>query len=237
MISDPTLLVPIDASDPEEPALELVDVLHPLRVVVLGYYPVPDQTPPNQLREEYEAAAKDAMEATMQRFVDVGADMESVLVFTRDRVQSVDRVANEYECDAVLVPGTVESLDRILVSLKDEQNMFRVLEVVSLLMEAGEPEVTLYHAESIEKGSAKSELYLRGATDWLAERGLDRERISWEEPTADTQQSELLDLASDHDFVLTGEFEPGIRERVLGDMPGRIHDQTGRPVLTVRKER
>lgn len=237
MISDPTLLVPIDASDPEEPTVELVDLLHPLRIVVLGYYPVPDQAAPNQLRAEYEEEAKNAMKSIIQRFADVGADVESVLVFTRDRVQSVDRVANEYGCDAVLVSGTVESLDRVLVSLKDEQNMFRVLEVVGLLMESGDPEVTLYHAESIEKGSARSELYLRGATDWLADRGLDRGRITWEEPTADTQQSDLLELASDHDFILMGEYEPGIRERVLGDMPNRIHDQTGRPVLTVRKER
>ncbi|MFB6242844.1 MAG: universal stress protein UspA [Halobaculum sp.] len=237
MITEPTLLVPIDASDPDEPALELVDVLRPLRIVVLGYYPVPDQSAPEQIRDQYEDDAKAALRESIQRFADAGADIESVLVFTRDRVQSVDRVANEQECDAVLISGAVEQLDEILVSLKDEQNMFRVLEVVGLLMEAGDPEVTLYHAESVERGSAKSELYLRGATDWLVERGLDRDRIAWREPTAETQQSQLLDLAEDHDFVVTGEYEPGIRERVLGDMPNRIHDRTGRPVLVVRKER
>jgi nucleotide-binding universal stress UspA family protein len=237
MIDDPTILVPIDASAPEEPALELVEVLRPLRIVVLGYYPVPDQASPNQIREAYEREATDALERSVRQFVDAGADIDSVLVFTRDRVQSTDRVANEYDCDAVLVPGRVDRLDRVLVSLKDEQNMFRVLEVVGLLMEAGAPEVTLYHAESIEKGSAKSELYLRGATDWLVERGLDRERIAWREPTAETQQSELLDLAEEHDFVVMGESEPGVRERVLGDVPNRVHDRTEKPVLIIRKER
>jgi len=237
MIDDPTILVPIDASNPEEPPLELVDVLRPLRIVVLGYYPVPDQAAPNQIRDAYEQEATDALETSVRQFVDAGADIDSVLVFTRDRVQSTDRVANEYDCDAVLVPGHVERLDRVLVSLKDEQNMFRVLEVVGLLMEAGAPEVTLYHAESIEKGSAKSELYLRGATDWLVERGLDRERITWREPTAETQQSALLDLADEHDFVVMGESEPGVRERVLGDVPNRVRDRTNKPVLIIRKER
>lgn len=237
MIDDPTILVPIDASNPEEPPLELVDVLRPLRIVVLGYYPVPDQAAPDQIRDAYEQEATDALETSVRQFVDAGADIDSVLVFTRDRVQSTDRVANEYACDAVLVPGHVERLDRVLVSLKDEQNMFRVLEVVGLLMEAGAPEVTLYHAESIEKGSAKSELYLRGATDWLVERGLDRERITWREPTAETQQSALLDLADEHDFVVMGESEPGVRERVLGDVPNRVHDRTNKPVLIIRKER
>ncbi|MFB6297443.1 MAG: universal stress protein UspA [Salinirussus sp.] len=237
MIDDPTILVPIDASDPDELPVDLVDLLHPLRIVTLGYYPVPDQAAPQQIRETHEDDAKDALEASVQPFAEVGAEIESLLVFTRDRTQSIDRVANEFDSDGVLVPGAVENLDRILVSLKDEQNMFRVLEVVGLIMEAGDPEVTLYHAESIEKGSARSELYLRGATDWLVERGLSRERITWKEPTAETQASDLLDLSAEHDFVVTGEFEPGIRERVLGEMPNRIHDRTGRPVLVVRKER
>jgi hypothetical protein len=237
MMEKPKLLVPVDASDPAELPLEFVDLLCPMDIVVLGIYPVPDQTAPEQLRDEFRAEAKAAIEPAVRSFANRCTDVESVLVFTRDRVQTTDRVANDYECDAVLVPGTVERLDRILVSLKDEQNMFRVLEVVGLLAEAGEPNVTLFHSESVAQGSAKSELYLRGATDWLTERGLDRERISWEEPTEETQESDLVDLARDHDFVITGESDPGIRERVVGDMPDRIHEQTDRPVLTVRKER
>jgi nucleotide-binding universal stress UspA family protein len=235
MITDPTLLVPIDASDPEEPGLELVELLRPLRIVVLGYYPVPDQTAPKQLQAEHEAEAKSALEGCAQQFAEAGADIDTVLVFTRDRVQTVDRVANEYDCDAVLAPAAVESLNRILVSLKDEQNMFRVLEVVRLVMEAGEPAVTLFHAESIERGSARSELYLRGATDWLTERGLDRDAISWVEPTAETQENELLELAASHDLVVMGETGPSVRERVVGVLSNRVHDRTGKPVLTYQR--
>ncbi|SDX63541.1 universal stress protein UspA [Halobellus clavatus] len=237
MIENPTLLVPVDVSAQEDPSLDLIEVLRPLRVVVLGYYPVPDQTAPQQIRDEYEQEAKDDLETIVQQFAGSDADVQSVLVFTRDSAQSIDRVANEYDCDSVLVSGVTGEIARVLVSLKDEQNMFRVLGVVESLMASNDLEVTLYHAESIEKGSAKSELYLRGATDWLTERGLDREAISWEEPTAETQESALLDLAESHDLVVTGEYEPDIRERVVGTVPDRIHDRTGRPVVVVRKER
>jgi nucleotide-binding universal stress UspA family protein len=237
MMEDPKLLVPIDASDPEELPLELVEVLHPMSVVVLGLYPVPDQTAPEQLRDENREEAKEAMEPAVRAFAAHGVDIESVLVFTRDRVQTTDRVANDYGCDAVLAPGAVERLDRIVVSLKDERNMFRVLEVVGLVAEASEPTVTLFHAESTERGSAKSELYLRGATDWLTERGIERERISWEEPTEETRESDLVELTEDNDFVVMGESDPGIRERVVGELPRRVHEQTTTPVLTVRKER
>lgn len=237
MIDDPKLLIPIDASAPEEPPQALVDLLAPLQIVVLGHYPVPDQAAPHQLQETYEDEAKAAMEPVVRRFVEQGTDVESVLVFTRDHVTSIDRVANEHDCDAVLVPGSVGDLGNVLVSLKNEQNMFRVLEVVGLLLDETDPDVTLFHAESIEKGSAISELLLRGATDWLTERGLDRDRITWREPTAETQTTDLLDLADDHDFVIMGEEAPSLPERVLGDLPDRIHARTGRAVLVVRKER
>jgi nucleotide-binding universal stress UspA family protein len=237
MIDDPTVLVPIDASDPNEYPAGIIDLLAPAKVVVLGYYPVPDQAAPDHLQEEYQEEAKAAMEPTVRSFAQQGTAVESVLVFTRDRTQSIDRVANEFGCDAVLVPGDTHDLNNVLVSLKDETNMFRVLEVVGLLLEDANPAVTLFHAESIEKGSARSELYLRGATDWLRDRGLDRERITWKEPTEETQDSDLLELAESHDFVITGEYEPGLRERVVGDMPNRIADTTDTDVLVVRKER
>lgn len=217
--------------------MELVELLQPMGIVVLGYYPVPDQTAPEQLREEHEAAATEALEPIVRTFVDAGTEVDTVLVFTRDRVQTIDRVANEHDCDAVLVPGSVDQLERVLVSLKDEMNMFRVLEVVGLLMADRPLDVTLFHAESVEKGSARSELYLRGATDWLTERRFPRERVGWEEPTEETQERDLLEEAADHDFLVVGESEPSIRERVVGSIPNRVADETGRPVLIVRKER
>lgn len=237
MIDNPTLLIPIDASAPEQPPQPLVDLLEPLRIVVLGHYPVPDQAAPQQIQEAHEEDVKASMKPIVQRFAAQDADVNSVLVFTRDHVTSTDRVANEHDCTAVLVPGSVGDLSSVLVSLKDEENMFRVLEIVGLLLDETDPTVTLFHAESVEKGSAISELLLRGATDWLTERGLGRDRISWREPTAETQTRDLLALAEHHDFVIMGESEPHLVERVLGELPDRIHARTGRAVLVVRKER
>lgn len=237
MTTNPKILVPVDTSDPADLPVDLAHVLGPMGIVVLGYYPGPDQTPPELLREEHEAEAKETMRPLVREFLEAGGGVESVLVFTRDHVETIDRIANEYACDAVLIPGAVDHLDDVLVSLKAEENMFRVLELVGSLMSAGTFDVTLYHSESVERGTDRSELYLRGATDWLVEQGLDRDRIRWEEPTEETQTSDLLSLAEAHDLVVMGETEPGIRERVLGDVPSRIHEHTGGPVLVVRRDR
>ena len=238
MIDTPTLLIPIDVSTSEDPPQTLVDLLEPLHIVVLGYYPVPNQTAPKHLQAAHEDEAKAAMEPVVRRFVEQGADVESVLVFTRDYITSIDRVANEHDCDAVLIPGSAEvtKLRNILVSLNDEESVFRILSVVGVLLKETDPSVTLHHPESIKNESAMSELMLRGATDWLSEQGLKRNRITWRNPTAETQPPDLVTLADEHEFIIMGEEKPSLAERVLGELPERIHDRTGRAVLVVRRE-
>jgi len=91
-VSQPTILVPIDASDLDAPSEALVELLSPHQLVILGYYPVPDQTATEQAREQFEAEATDATEA-----------------------------AAECDADAVLTAGAVgDVLDRILGGVTDE---------------------------------------------------------------------------------------------------------------------
>lgn len=67
MIDDLTLLIPIDASAPEDPPQALVDLFEPLHIVVLGHYPVSNQAAPQQLQEAHEDEVKAAMEPIVHR--------------------------------------------------------------------------------------------------------------------------------------------------------------------------
>mgnify|MGYP002760355764 FL=1 len=120
-VSQPTILVPIDASGLDAPSEALVELLSPHQLVILGYYPVPDQTATEQAREQFEAEATDATEAAADRFAEQGAEVKSVVVFTHDRSKTVDTVAAECDADAVLTAGAVgDVLDRILGGVTDE---------------------------------------------------------------------------------------------------------------------
>lgn len=235
-MDDPTILVPIDVSEPSssEPDVALVELLHPLRVVLLGYYPVPDQAAPEQLRDEYEAEATERIEQIADAFADRGGDVEAVVVFTRDRGASVDRLAAEYDCDAVLSPGTFERVERVFVPLRGDPNLERIVSFVGELLRESDATVTLYHAVTSGEDASESEFVLRGVADRLAESGLARERITWERSETDSPAAEIVSHAEDHDIVVIGESEPSLRDRILGDVPARIIDRTGRPVLVVR---
>lgn len=233
---DSTILVPIDVSEPSASPLDLsiVELLHPLRIVLLGYYPVPDQAAPEQLRDQYEQEATERIERTADAFAARGGDVEAVVVFTRDRATTVDRLAAEYDCDVVLSPGEFEEVERVFVPLRGDPNLERIVSFVGELLEESDATVTLYHAVTPDEDATVSEFILRGAADRLTEYGVDRERISWEQSETESPASEIISIAQNHDVVVIGESEPSLRERILGDVPTRIIDRTGRPVLVVR---
>lgn len=231
---DPSILVPIDVSQPAAPDPHLVELLHPLRIVLLGYYLVPDQAAPDQLRAEYETEATETIERIATEFLDRGADVDPIVVFTRDRSASVDRVADERGCDAVLTPGDARAIDRVLVPLRGDVNLERIVRVVAELLEESHAGATLYHGVGTEEDATESEFILRGAVDRLVEDGVDEDRLEWEQSETESAAEDIIARAEDYDLVVLGETEPSLKEHILGDVPSQIIDRTGRPVLVIR---
>ncbi len=231
--TDPTILVPVDVSTPEAPSSDQLALFHPLRVVVLGYYPVPDQASPEQLKEEYESEAIAQVEAVTEQLVG-GGEVEGVVVFTRDREATVDRLVAEYDCDVVFSPGDADGVRKVLVPLKGDPNLERIVLFVADLLRENDATVTLYHAVTPDEDASQSEFILRGAADRLAEEGVERARIDWEQSATSSPANEIVALAEEHDLVVIGESAPSLQERILGDVPTRILDRTGQPVLVVR---
>jgi len=231
----PSVLVPVDLSSEEQPDPELLDLLEPASVVLGGWYPVPDQTPPEQMREAHEAEAVERIEALAAEFREAETPVETVVVFTRDRATTVDRLADDYDCGVVLVPGAVQRVERVLVPIRAEVNLVAILSVVGVLLRDSEATVTLLHAAETDADSAAGEVMLRGAADELLDAGVDADRIETVNRESDAPVDDIVDAAANHDVLVIGESEPSLIEKVIGDIPATIIDRTERPVLVVRK--
>ena len=230
-----TVLVPINAAETETPPLALVELLHPLRLIVLGYYPVPDQASPEQLRAEYEAEATEAVQGVTEQFADYGADVESVVVFTRDRSETIDRVADEHDVDAVLTAGSVgETLDQVFVPLRGDETLDRIIGFVGDLLRESAATVTFYNVSDDEDAAARAELVLRGACDQLEERGIDPDRLDWRQERAESPGDAIVDAAGAYDLLVVGESDPSLTDRILGNVTGNVIEGTTHPVLVVR---
>ena len=227
-----SLLVPVDVSTDEAPDLAVLDHLGATHVVLLGVFLVPDQAEPALIRDEYEAAAAARLDDLAAGHP---ADVETVLVFTHDRGATVDRVAEEHGCDAVLTPGPLDALDRVLVPLRGEVNLERILAVVADLYRACGASVTLFHAAVEDADPSHGELLLRGAAERLTEFGVATGRIDRELSAAGDPVAAIVEAGAGFDLVVFGETEPSLRERIMGDALSRMVDGIDRPALVVRR--
>lgn len=231
----PTVLVPINAAEREEPPLALVELLSPLRLVVLGYYPVPDQATAEQLREECGEEAENAVASVTGRFAEQGADVDSVVVFTRDRTKTIDRVASEHGVDAVLTAGSIgDSLDRVLVPLRGDENLERIVLFSGDLLLDNDAAVTLFNVAETDEAETQGEFLLRGAVDRLEEHGLDPDRLEWKQERSDSLGAAIAAAAEAYDLLVVGESEPSLTDRILGAVTTDVIDKTSHPVLVVR---
>jgi len=231
----PSVLVPVDVSTDERPDPQLLELLEPARVVLGGWYPVPDQTPPEQLQEAHEDEAIERIEAIAAEFQDADTAVETVVVFTRDRSTTVDRLADDYDCGVVLIPRAVQRVERILVPIRADVNLSAILSVVGVLLTDNEATVTLLHAADADEDAEAGAVMLRGAADELLDAGVDADRIDTVSLESDTPVDDIVDAAANHDVLVIGESEPSLIEQVIGDVPGQLIDRTDRPVLVVRK--
>lgn len=234
LTGDSTILVPVDVSVTEPPDRAILDLLRPVNVVVLGYYPVPDQTAPAHLKQDHESEAVARLEEIATEFASTDHEVETVLVFTKDQQDTIDRVAEQHDCDAVLVPGESGPVERILVPLRGDVNLARIVSLVGDLVRASDAAVTLFHSVAEGTDPSQGEFILRGAADRLSEEGVDRDRVDWELSHGGDPKSEIVDLAKEYDLLILGETEPSLRDRIIGTVLTPILDEITKPAIIVR---
>jgi nucleotide-binding universal stress UspA family protein len=234
LTDDSTILVPIDVSVAEPPDQVILKLLRPVNIVVLGYYPVPKQTAPAHLKEDHEAEATERLANIVSTYARADHDVEDVLVFTKDRRDSLDRIAEQYDCDAVFVPGEAEAIGQILVPLRGDVNLERIISLVGDLGRASDAAVTLFHSVAEGTDPSQGEFILRGAADRLSEEGVDRDRVDWKLSEGGSPKRDIIDLVADYDLVVLGETEPSLRDRILGAVLTPILDEIEKPAIIVR---
>jgi nucleotide-binding universal stress UspA family protein len=229
-----TILVPVDVTASDRPARPLVDLCRLVDVVLLGYYPVPDQLAPAQLKQDHESDAAATLQEIADRFRASEIDVTDVLVFTHDREDTVDRVANEHDCDAVLVLSETEHVEQVLAPIRGDTNLERIVSLLGTLMQTSDASATFFHSMAEDSDPSHGEFLVRGAADRLAEAGIDRDRIDWQLSEEESPHDEIVELGRTYDLLVLGETRPSLRDRILGAVPTRIVDEVDRPAFIVR---
>ena len=229
-IGELTILIPIDISEPEPPPLEVLDLLRPFEVVILGYFPVPDQAEPALIKHEYEAQAQTRLDAITEG----RSEITDVLVFTHDREATIDRVADQYACEALLTAGDTDHIETILVPIRGDVNIDRIVSVVAELLRETRATATFFHSIGDDVDPSQGEFLLRGTVERVTEHGIEAERIDWQIAENGDPYRDIVALGEQYDIIVLGETEPSLPERIIGDVLSRIIDDIAIPALVVR---
>jgi nucleotide-binding universal stress UspA family protein len=227
------VLVPIRVLEGGSVSLGLMELLGTMDVTVLGYHVLPEQTPPDQARLQYEERATEALEDVAEEFRAAGGDADYRLVFTADRTQTITRVADEVNARAYVIPGVTGTVDRLLVPLSGDVAVDRILSFVVDLVGDRDIGVTLFLAAGEGAGAEGARDLLDGAADELGARGIETRT---ELVTGTGPFEALVGAVAGHDAVVMGEQAPSLRSFLFGEVTDRVAAESVGPVLVVRRE-
>ncbi len=230
------ILVPVELPDPRQVPQTLVDDLASLEVVVLGHYNLPEQTPSDAGREQFEDDAQATLDGIAERFREAGASVTTQLVFGKARTATIDRVATEEDCVAELDPAPTDGVGTILVPLPDTAEFSRLPTFVRLLCEETTTEVTLFHVVEGEEDRDRGEAIVRETRAGMVDAGFDAELLDTRLVEGTEHDTEIIRVADEYDAVVMYEAEHRLGDRVFGTLPDRIRDGTGDPVIVVRRD-
>ncbi|GAB3677896.1 universal stress protein [Halopiger thermotolerans] len=231
---DHRVLVPVAVLRGESVPTTLIDALASIPVLLLGYHEVPDQTSPNQAREQFQPRAMRELEERRTVFEAAGCPVTSRLVFTRDRFRTFERVAVEAGCDAVLILNPAPILESMLVAIRSDVNVEHKARLVATVLEDTDIDATLLHVVGDERDRKQGEDLLATMAAALEDAGFDPDRISRSVVVDDSPTEAILEAAAEHDMLVAGESRPSIRRYVLRDRAERLAKRTADPVLVVR---
>jgi nucleotide-binding universal stress UspA family protein len=227
------VLVPFELPDADPVPPVLVETLATMEAVLLGHYGLPEQTPPSAGRDQFEADAAAELAELAGPFESAGVPVTTRLVFGKARNKTIDRVAIEEDCDVILTPGRTETVERVAVPLRGEENVDRIVSFVGELLSATDASVTLFHTSAASDRLPGEEI-LADATDRLVAAGVAPHRISQQVSEDDNVGRSIVQLGADFDVLVLGETEPSLRDRILGTVPAQVTADTEDPAFVVR---
>lgn len=234
---DWTVLVPVEILEGETVPDAVVELLRTLPVVVLGYHVLPEQTAPGQARMQFEDQAQAKLDDLAAAFRKAGGPTDTRLVFTHDEEQTLNRVADEAGCDAILIPNPAPDIRRLLVPIGGEVNIARIVAFVAAVIGDRPLEVTVFHAAGSEETVETGRTRVNEAAAKLREYGLATDAVDTEVQISSTPVRAIATAAAEHDAVVMGGSEPSLRSFLFGEISEQVAARSLGPVVVVRRLR
>ncbi|MDZ7721200.1 MAG: APC family permease [Balneolaceae bacterium] len=239
-IKHPRVTVAVDIENPNALPKALLKAFKNLKLLVLGYRLVPEQTSPEQSRKEFEDEAQENLNDVLSDLEDLDIEMESELVFTPNLPKTIKQYSDEYDSHAVLTAHPIESVDRLLVPIysKGQVNR-RIASVLRELSKSSELPISLLLLSgrgSESKENKEIEQLKQNMITELTQAGIAEDFIRASKAEVNNIAKAVSKISDENDVLILGEPEDIDRNSFFRTIHQKIEDAAECPVMVVLKE-
>ena len=129
-------------------------------------------------------------------------------MFTHDGQTTIDRITDERDCLAELIPNATRPVENVLVAVRGVIVVDRFARLVSGLFATIDVDVTLYHVAGEDETDADGETLLAGVVTRLSEDGVSSDAIDIQISREGSPQELIVDTSDNNDAVVMGKSDP-----------------------------
>ena len=232
----PSILVPLRVLEGESIPEGVPELLANAHVVLLGYHVVPDQTATDQARSQFEEQAIRRLSDFSAILEHAGATVESQLVFTHDGQTTIDRMTDEHDCLAALIPNATRPVENVLIAVRGIVGVDRFVRLASGLFAPIDVNVTLYHVAEENETDEDVETLLDGIVTRLSEEGIAEDAIDIKVSRGGSPQEMIVEDSDNYDAIVMGESDPSVSTFLFGMTADQVAKQFLGPVFVIQHE-
>ena len=224
-IRRPHLLLPVRLEregDEELPSFDLLDNFSRLQLFVLGYRVIPEQTSPQQARENDDGRSRQRLREAIDSLPVVDGEIDDDLAYTSDPADLLARYAAQQHCQGILIHSGIERVDRLVLPLSRPADFgVRLVTVLRELAETRSRPLLLLLLEA-EDESHWQDGFEDKARALVARAGIDRARIEVEHAGTDRLVDAVDAALRDTDLIILRESEGIDRHDLLATLRKEI---------------
>lgn len=233
---EPRILLPVEITDPELPPYKLLQAFNRLKLFLVGYKIVPEQTTPEQSREELGEEISEKLREVTDRLKNFGFDVKSEVNYTPDIAQSLVRYATEENCHAMLLPGQISLLKRLLVPIYSfDQINVRMATILRELAYSSRLPITIIIVsnEKEEMSKESKEILVR---EQLTMAGLKEKQIRIRKVEIPHLVRVVSQVTGDDDLLVLIESESDEKQAFIKSSTDKIREAVTVPTLVIFRE-
>lgn len=214
----PHILLPVrleeNASD-DLPSFDLLDNFSRLDLFVVGFRVIPEQTSPQQARDDDDGKALAELKRDLEAIDVAEAAVKHDLAFTSDPADLLHRYAAEEHCQAILIHSGIQRVDRMVLPLGRPANFgVRLVTILRELAETRKRPVLLLLLET-EGESHWDDNFEEKARALVARAGISTAELMVEHSKTDDLIGALKSTVTNTDLIILRETEGSDRHDLL----------------------